>query len=271
MNVRSLGWRTDLIFPRFEGEIVDRGDYLVIRTPSNPTFWWGNFLLFADPPGAGDLPRWKQIFRDEIAAREPSARHFAFGWDRTDGEAGAARPFLEDGFHLNRTVVLTAGAMRRPARHNDEVVIRPLATDDEWRQALENQVAYREDGHSEAGWRAYKGPQMARYRRMADAGRGWWFGAFLADRLVADLGIFRDEAAPLARFQSVGTHPDFRRRGICGALVYLAAQYALARMNVATLVMLADEAYHAARIYESVGFRPTEHIVGTEWRRREDG
>jgi hypothetical protein len=39
MKVQSLGYRTDLIFPTFEGQITDRGDYLVIRTPSNPTFY----------------------------------------------------------------------------------------------------------------------------------------------------------------------------------------------------------------------------------------
>ncbi len=38
MNVHSLGYRTDLIFSRFGGEVFDRGDYLVVRTPSNPPF-----------------------------------------------------------------------------------------------------------------------------------------------------------------------------------------------------------------------------------------
>jgi len=55
MKVRSLGYRTDLIFPRFDGEIIDREGYLVIRTPTNPTYFWGNFLLFQNPPGAGDF------------------------------------------------------------------------------------------------------------------------------------------------------------------------------------------------------------------------
>jgi hypothetical protein len=32
MTPRSLAWRTDLIFTRFDGEIVDRGDCLVVRT-----------------------------------------------------------------------------------------------------------------------------------------------------------------------------------------------------------------------------------------------
>ena len=36
----SLGWRTDLIFARFDGEVVARDDCLVVRTPTNPGFWW---------------------------------------------------------------------------------------------------------------------------------------------------------------------------------------------------------------------------------------
>jgi predicted GNAT family acetyltransferase len=102
---------------------------------------------------------------------------------------------------------------------------------------------------------------MRGYRRLAEAGRGAWFGAFLDGRIVADLGVYRDPDLPLARFQSVGTHPDFRRRGICGTLVQQASAFALSRMAVETLVMLADEEYHAARIYESVGFRPVEYIA----------
>ena len=57
MDVKSLGYKTDLIFPAFDGEIVDRGDYLVVRTPSNPYFYWGNFLLFPRPPAEGDYLR----------------------------------------------------------------------------------------------------------------------------------------------------------------------------------------------------------------------
>jgi len=35
MHLHSLGYQTDLIFPRFDGIILDRGDYLVIQTPTN--------------------------------------------------------------------------------------------------------------------------------------------------------------------------------------------------------------------------------------------
>ena len=49
----SAGWRTDLIFARFDGELIERPDCLVVRTPANPSFWWGNFLLFDHAPKAG--------------------------------------------------------------------------------------------------------------------------------------------------------------------------------------------------------------------------
>jgi hypothetical protein len=46
MQVTSLGFRTDLALRVLEGaEVTDRGDYTVVRSPDNPTFWWGNFLL----------------------------------------------------------------------------------------------------------------------------------------------------------------------------------------------------------------------------------
>jgi hypothetical protein len=78
LNLRSLAWRTDLIFPAFDGEIIDRGPFLVIRTPSNPSFYWGNFLLFDRPPGPGDEDRWPPLFADEIGT-PPSVRHQTFG------------------------------------------------------------------------------------------------------------------------------------------------------------------------------------------------
>ncbi len=262
MEVQSLGHRTDLIFPQFDGEITDRGDYLVILTPSNPTYFWGNYLLFSRPPGPNDLHTWKNIFNEEIAARQ-KAEHYAFGWDTVAGEQGEVQPFLDDGFNLTETVVLTTTRVQPPPKTNRNVSIRPIATDDEWEQAIRNQVTCRPSGFGLAEYEAFKRAQMARYRRMTRAGLGAWFGAFLGERLVADLGVFT--SGDLARFQQVETHPDFRRRGICGTLVYQASRYALEQLAVGTLVMLADENYHAARIYESIGFQPRERQAQLDW------
>jgi ribosomal protein S18 acetylase RimI-like enzyme len=261
MELRSLTYRTDLIFARFDGEVIDRGGYLVIQTPSNPTFHWGNFLLFAEPPELGDFERWRRLFAEEIGV-PPHVTHQAFGWDGTVGATGEVEPFLAAGFRLNHAVTLTATAVTRPAKYNDEVVVRPIEEDWEWEQALANQIACRDATFGLEGYTEFKARQMRRYREMARAGLGAWFGAFLGERLVADLGLYRE--GDLARFQQVETHPDFRRRGICGALVHQAALYGFEQMGARTLVIVADENYHAARIYETVGFRPTERSVGMD-------
>lgn len=261
MELRSLGYRTDLFFARFEGIIEDRGEYLVILTPSNPTFFWGNYLLFANPPRPGDLERWQALFRQEISARQ-TTHHMVFGWDSVDGDSGEVQPFLDDGFHLAENVVLAAQQVNLPPKYNHEVAMRPLMEDWEWDAALQLQVDCREPEHEFDSYMVYKKAKFQRYRDMQRAGLGHWFGAFVGDRLVADLGLFCMDG--IGRFQSVETDPEFRRQGICGTLVHYAAQYGLEQMGARTLVMLADEHYHAARIYESVGFRPVERQRGLE-------
>lgn len=261
MRLRSLGYRTDLLFPRFEGEIHDRGSYLVIRTPKNPGFYWGNFLLFDRPPEEGDHERWTELFRREIGG--PSGtHHMAFGWDSVTGEPGAIEPLLADGFDQQDTVVLSTERLTPPPHANGDVEVRVLTTDDEWEAALDNQVVISGEGYEPVSYREFRGRTMERYRAMARKGLGNWYGAFLKGRLVGDLGLYVDKNRTLGRYQAVGTHPDFRRQGICGALVVAAGEDARKRFGVSTLVITADPDYHALRLYESVGFRPTERQIG---------
>src|ERR1700748_1727758 len=57
MRVTSLGFRTDVALRGLEGaETTDRGDYLVVRTPGHPGFYWGHFLLLDPWPGPGRVP-----------------------------------------------------------------------------------------------------------------------------------------------------------------------------------------------------------------------
>lgn len=262
MNVRSLGYGTDLILPAFDGEIFDRGDYLVIRTPNNPTFYWGNFLLFRRPPREGDYRKWRELFAREIGV-PPEFEHQAFGWDSPEGDEGVIQPFLQSGFRPNRGVVMTSRELRPPARPSDLVTVRALKTEADWEQAVDNQVVCREPEFDEVGFREFRRRQMLRYRRMAEAGLGDWFGAFVGKRLVADLGIVRDRG--IGRFQSVQTHPEFRRRGIAGTLVVAAGRQAMAEHHLHTLVIVAEPASGPARLYQSLGFEPTEKQVGLEW------
>lgn len=260
MQLRSLGYRTDLIFAGFDGEIIDRGEYLVIRTPSNPGYYWGNFLLFQDPPQADDLARWRRLFKQEVGG-PPKCNHQTFGWDAD--QAGDTRAFLDTGFRLNRNSVMTCASPRSPEQAAAGVEIRPLQTASEVQAAVENQVVCREPGHDEASFRIFRERQMARYGAMSRAGLGDWYGAFVNGRLVADLGLFIDEE--IGRYQSVETNPRFRRKGIAGTMVFEAGRQAIAKYNLQTLVIVADDGSAAARLYASVGFRAIETQWGLEW------
>jgi GNAT superfamily N-acetyltransferase len=263
MNVKSLGCRTDLIFPTFDGVLTDRGDYLVVRSPLNPTFYWGNFLLFARPPQPGDLNIWRDHFAREVG-QPPETKHIAFTWDSPEGKEGFVEPFVQEGFNLERNVVQVSHALQCPPRAATDVSIRPLKTEAEFAQVIEQQVLSRDEGHEERGYRKFRTFMMDSYRRMEQVGLGHWYGAFLGDQLVADLGVFHDHRG-LGRYQSVETHPDFRRRGIAGRMVYEAGVQAMTEHGLDTLVIIAEADSSPSRLYESAGFNPVEKNVGLLW------
>jgi GNAT superfamily N-acetyltransferase len=250
--IRSLGYRTDLEFRRFEGEVLERPDYTVIRTPRNPGYRFGNFVLFKRAPQSGDLESWSEIFR----AEHSGIKHMTFGWDDPK-EVGEVQPFIDAGFEFDTSIVMTAQAVQAPPKLNLECQIRTLELGD-WPTWVDLEVAVN-DAQPEAeregsGYRAYIQNRADEFGRMIEAGHGQFWGAFVGDQLASSLGLFI--WGEVGRFQSVVTHPDFRRRGLCGTLVFEVSKRGLERVK--TLVMVADPEYVAAGIYESVGFRATE-------------
>lgn len=258
----SLGWRTELIFHRFDAQVTRRAEYLLIRTPHNPTYYWGNFLLFDRAPRAGDAAAWLATFDAQIALPQPESRHLAFG---IDGEIPATLPedFRALGVNLFPSTVLTMKrdqlrAPRRPLAAG--FAIRALRLPQEATLAVALQVASDSQGYEPADYRVFRERQMTRYGRMADAGIGDWFGVFAAtaqgEALVADCGLFRDGFGPdaLGRFQFVSTHPAWRRRGLCSALIHAVCEHGFEAMGLASLVIVADPADVAIGLYESLGF-----------------
>lgn len=252
VHLHSLGYRTDLALLRWGGsQIVDRGDHLVVRSPHNPTHWWGNFLLLDAVPPAGDADHWLETF----AAEFPGAAHVALGFDGVDGTVADLAAFTERGCTAEAQTVMTASEVRPPARSHPGAVNRPLVDDDDWAQS----IALRLSCHAAepAYDRAFVAAKVATQRALVEAGHGGWFGAFVDGRLVCQMGLFRIGDG-IARFQSVETDPTFRRRGLAGALVHHVSRYGFDRLGARTLVMVADPDYVAIDLYRAVGFRDTE-------------
>ena len=263
----SLGWRTDLIFARFDGQVSDRGNHLCVRTPGNPTFWWGNFLLFQHAPGPGDLERWMALFDEQIASRQPASRHRAFGIDVRE-RLVLPPEFAAAGFTLNEATVLTLTRdqlLARPRPMPAGVVFDVLELPRDGAAVVDKQVAVDSGRFEPTGYREFAQRQIGRYAAMQAAGLGHWFGlvAQVDGRatLVASCGLFRasaradDPASRLGRFQYVSTHPAWRRRGLCTALVHAVCRHGFDAMGLDTLVMVADPDDVAIGVYESLGYR----------------
>jgi ribosomal protein S18 acetylase RimI-like enzyme len=255
MMVTNLGWATDLMFLRWLGEVEKLGGYTRVRTPSNPTFHWGNFLYFDGPPQPGDEIRWRKAFAREF----PGRNYEAIGWESESAESDDVSAFERVGLRREVCSVMTGRAVNPPAHRNADVLVRALETDADWAQMVENQVACRGAEYEEAGFRVFKEAAARDYRKLQSEGQGAWFGAFLGERLVADCGLFFDGS--LGRFQSVGTHPEYRRRGICQTLVHSVARHGFDEWGLETLVIVAEDDQPAGRIYGSLGFSVTEKQV----------
>ncbi|HEX3297814.1 MAG TPA: GNAT family N-acetyltransferase [Nocardioides sp.] len=258
MDIASLAFRTDLAMLEHSGSVVeDQGSHLVVRTPDNPTYWWGNFLLLPAPPvDLEDARRWLDAFEREF----PAAEHRTFGVDGRAGSADDLAPFAQLGMTLDVSTVMTATSVHEPPRPNTDATYRPLDSDADWQQQIELAMAGEDPSWYHGDFVTH---QAAAQRRLVEAGYGAWWGAFEDGRLLASMGLFT--ASPgLARFQSVKTHPDARGRGLAGTLVHRVSRYGYDELGADTLVMVADPEYLAIRIYRSVGFADTERQLQAE-------
>jgi ribosomal protein S18 acetylase RimI-like enzyme len=267
---RSLTWATSIDVLPPEHTVRRADGYLVVRSPTNPTHFWGNLLVFDEAPAAGDGERWEALFTAAFAD-DPRVTHRTFAWDRTDAERGAVdSEFRSRGYDVELSVGMIASPEQIHAhpRANAEVAVKALDPQpggpDErwWQQVLELQAAGRDPDSSETeeAHRVFSRARQAELRAMFRAGAGSWYVAIAGDDVAGSLGIV--VTGGRARYQAVDTAIAHRRRGVCSRLLVDAARHAVATYGATRLVIVADPDYHAAGIYESVGFSPIERVCG---------
>ena len=263
----SPGRRTDLGVLRLQGaEITDRGDHLVIRSPRNPLFHWGNFVLVTtgDP---SDADRWLGVFATEF----PDAEHVAIDLPSMPDSAA----YAAHGVSIETDDVLASTNLPQLRALPEGYAARELRTDDDWerqiRRNVEDNLATGE--HEPLGYERFSRDQAVGRRALVEAGNAAFFGAFAnqrwsrrvgersggtrlevppnGDELVADLGIVL--LGDTARYQSVGTAPEHRRKGLAGHLLGMAARWAGER-GAREWVIVTGATNPAGRLYRSLGF-----------------
>lgn len=268
VEIRSLLAATDIDVLPDTSLVEDRGEYVVVRTPSNPNFFWGNFLHWRRAPHDGDREVWEAAFVREFGT-ERESRHAAFSWDVPGDDGAAVTEFGPAGYRLDRAVALVAtpGELVDHPRANRDVTVRaldPRGDEPLWAEVQRLQLADREPGHSEADYRAFLVSRMRDRRVRFEAGDGAWFVAQLPDGTVAgSCGVV--VTARRARYQAVDTLEAHRRTGIASRLVTEAGRIAVARFGAEQLVIGADAQYHAMPLYESLGFTIRERCLAVVW------
>jgi GNAT superfamily N-acetyltransferase len=241
VHIRSLALKTELALAETRGVVIDRGDYIVIQTPDDPGYYFGNLLVMSAAPQAGDLARWTELFREELA--DPEIRHVAFRWDGPD--IGAAQDLTAAGFAVDVSSVMTAHAIAAPAIALELRELAPhevrATADLRWTMSDRHDDRYRKFLQRRAAWQ--------RDLVTRDLARFW--GVFDDQQLVGSLGLA--SVAGLSRYQDVQTAASHRGRGIASALLATAAAAATGE-----LVIIAEPNSIAARVYERAGFRAVE-------------
>ena len=225
-----LSWHTDLAVLVASGSAVEEhADHLVVRTPTDPTHDWGNFVMVTDPATVDDAARWEAVFTSSF----PGAGHRAIGLPTEPTDVAA---WEACGLEIEHEDVLVRDAPleRRPLAEG--YVVRPLTSDEDWERSRPVRREAR--------------------RRVVDGGNAVFLGAFAGDELAADLGIL-DCGAGVARYQDVVTKAAHRRRGLSSHLLGEASAWAAAR-GVHTWVILADAGEAPSRLYQKLGFQPAE-------------
>lgn len=257
MRIDTPGLATDLAILELEGStITDHGDHLVIRTESNPSYYWGNFVILERAPAASEIPSWLERFEAEF----PDAGHRAFAILEVDADHSG---WKEHGCTVELDTALAADQLVAPPPAAADAEVRPFFTDDDWEQSVLLLASDDETGDPEARL-AFERLRAQAERQQAEAGQGRWFGAFVDGRLVSRAGIV--VLGRRARYRVVLTHPDFRRRGLAGAVVHAAGEWALSQPGVEQVVIVADTDGPAINLYRSLGLREAGSHIQVERR-----
>lgn len=255
---RSLGYFTDLQVRLSEGSIVERREsYWKIETPQNPTFYWGNFLLFDEMAEDQSAKELLDTFRSEL----PTAQHVAIGFDEPNSEVSRFNSLVSKiGVELECSAILTSSPSEPSRLDVSSAEVRQIETPQDWEQYVEVGMSVRDIRFDEAPYRVYLKDGNSYKRRAQESGKAAWLGVFSDQVLVSALGIY-DCGSGIARYQKIETTPGHQRKGFASLLIREAARYAETNFNTELLVIAADPDDHPINLYRKLGFTDRESQV----------
>lgn len=254
MKINSLALQTDLMFFRHDAKVIEKEGYLMVITPDNLNFHWGNLLIYPKGPTKEDYITWISDFKRNF--KKYNLKHTTFTWDNVDQPNLDYSLFLEAGFKLNETIGLVAEKIDIQHR-NTLTQINIAETDKEWQLIKDFQLLFNEENYEVKEYTEFIDKRFNQYRRISEFGLGYWYYATIDGEIVSDLGLFYENG--IARFQSIKTHPNYRRQGVAQTLMHAAS---INSSNIRYFVIEADDEGPAINMYKSIGFLVREKVAG---------
>jgi ribosomal protein S18 acetylase RimI-like enzyme len=258
-----LGFQCERVINHLESEVIERPDYQILRTASSPDYYFGNLLALKVPLHSQSKAEWQACFAQAFA-HEPLVQHQTYSGRRgPDEDTAAVEAFVDENFDYEEMYILAAtrDGFVPPAGLNREVQLRELATTQDWQQWLDlARLDYQHNPNPESVER-YLATRVSNYRQLNAGGFGRYLGAFIDARLIGYAGLYHHDR--LARFQSVLVLPEFENRKIAKTL--LSELVRQAPKDIKRFVIVADEHYHATRLYQSLGFEIVERECSLCW------
>lgn len=262
-----LGLRSEFVIDHLESELIEEDEVIVLRSPLNQHYYFGNLLALKVPLDRYTPEQWqarfKQAFRDL-----PEVRHCTLQWLRSEPLPTNVKAFQQQGFRFEENHVLT---LRRtdftaPAKQNNDCHYRPLQSESDWAQWTALNIAEQFNEHREDELRPYLQGRIRNYRALEQQGYGETLGAFLGEQLIGYAGLYHWQN--LARFQNVHVIEEHQNKAIARTLLTRLIE----RLpdTVSDLVIMADEHYHASDLYQSLGFAVTERECSLCWWPKKD-
>lgn len=249
----SAGWETDLSILNLSGSIIqDFNSHLVIRSPDNPEFHWGNFILVKDSKTIENATRWVEIFKENF----PDATWTAIGLPKYPV---STKSWKDLALEIERLEVLKCDSMPKLANIDDAYTSRIFERED-WDRLYEYEIAQNLDSgeHDSSSFEKFIRNTISVRKNLCDQQKAAWFGAFHKEALVAMLGIVICGEA--ARYQDVQTDKKHRRIGLASHLLGEAAKWS-AEMGSKSWVIVTESTNDAGRVYRRADFKPDIEIV----------
>jgi hypothetical protein len=168
--------------------------------------------------------------------------------------------YLKDEYSYDQFAVMTYEAAENIEKvfENKAWTIREFVSNLDWEQWAENEIRERPIMFTEVSFKEFLLGRIADYKKLTTEGFGNFYGVFQNGELLGSAGLYIFEN--IGRFQQVRTIEKARRQGMCKALIQFIYTKNASEMQEA--VMVADEEYHALKLYEGLGFKSKQNQYG---------